>query len=871
MGIWYNGGSIAVEGGSASIVGSTTLFATKVKEGDTLYIPGGELYQVVTITDDNNLTVDRNYDGTTDAAASYYILPTSPKWGEVSTVAHDLANFLANIATFFPTDGKPSDDEGGDGSFAIDPNSTPPMLYLKSSGAWDNGTSLGGPMGATGKGYGGTSTDTKTLANTGSMSFTTQTGLAWQTGSRIRVASASAPTTKWMEGVVTSYTSTTLIITIDKQGAGSGSASDWTFSSAGIPGEKGDTGATGSAGSTGTTGAPGAGYGGTSTTSRALGTGSMSFNIGTGKAYQIGDLVKAVVSTDSTKWLKGPVSDYTSGTLTINVTEFNGTGTFASWNIGLAGETGQQGIQGIQGDPGNDGADGSILTATSATSVAAGTGDKAFTLDAAANFLVNQRLRIASNSVPANFMSGLVKSYDSGTNALVVTVDLLGSSPDTATDWLISVTGEKGDQGPAGGFGSLLATKGNIPSADGTAFGAVSIGADGTVPIADATQPFGWSWKAEDAINAGPYWTTSDVASAATCDIGAATTPSVRITGSTTITSFGTSANKVRFVRFAASLILTYNGTSLVLPGSANIVTQAGDCGIFISDIDGNWRCLAWTPVGYIPRERLTADRTYYVRTDGNDTNNGLSNTSGGAFLTIQRAINVIIGNLDFGGFTITIQVGDGNYTAGAVIASPWTGGGQLIIQGNTSTKANCFISSAADHVFDIQATLPGRVTIKGFKLKTSGSSKGLVSHTGRGTVFVQNLECNGSGSGFYGMLKAGESGARLFINSDISITGGGSCFVQAGLGGAVQFSTQTVILVGTLAFSWTFAEADALGFMTVNNITWDISGATVTGSRYGVTNGAVINTGGGGASYFPGSSAGNGTNFGVSPWGQYI
>ena len=69
-------------------------------------------------------------------------------------------------------------------------------------------------------------------------------------------------------------------------------------------------------------------------------------------------------------------------------------------------------------------------------------------------------------------------------------------------------------------------------------------------------------------------------------------------------------------------------------------------------------------------REKLTAARTYYVRTDGSDSNNGLANTSGGAFLTIQKAVDVAAYSLDCSGYAITVQVGDGTYTGSVVMRS---------------------------------------------------------------------------------------------------------------------------------------------------------------------------------------------------------
>lgn len=84
------------------------------------------------------------------------------------------------------------------------------------------------------------------------------------------------------------------------------------------------------------------------------------------------------------------------------------------------------------------------------------------------------------------------------------------------------------------------------------------------------------------------------VASATTTDIGAAASTAVAISGTTTITGFGTSANTIRFVRFTGILTLTHNASSLILLGGANRTTAAGDVGLYKSDGSGNWREYAY-------------------------------------------------------------------------------------------------------------------------------------------------------------------------------------------------------------------------------------------------------------------------------------
>ncbi|MCY1288429.1 hypothetical protein D9M70_374690 [compost metagenome] len=93
------------------------------------------------------------------------------------------------------------------------------------------------------------------------------------------------------------------------------------------------------------------------------------------------------------------------------------------------------------------------------------------------------------------------------------------------------------------------------------------------------------------AINEAPAAT---LASAATVNIGAAASNTVSITGTTTITSFGsgTTSGAIRRVEFQGALTLTHNGTSLILPGAANIATAAGDAAMFRYLGSGNWRCI---------------------------------------------------------------------------------------------------------------------------------------------------------------------------------------------------------------------------------------------------------------------------------------
>lgn len=89
----------------------------------------------------------------------------------------------------------------------------------------------------------------------------------------------------------------------------------------------------------------------------------------------------------------------------------------------------------------------------------------------------------------------------------------------------------------------------------------------------------------------------ADIASATTTDLGAVAGSFHHITGTTTITGFGTvSAGICKHLTFDGALTLTHHATSLTLPGGANITTVAGDCAEFVSEGSGNWRCTYYSP-----------------------------------------------------------------------------------------------------------------------------------------------------------------------------------------------------------------------------------------------------------------------------------
>lgn len=257
-----------------------------------------------------------------------------------------------------------------------------------------------------------------------------------------------------------------------------------------------------------------------------------------------------------------------------------------------------------------------------------------------------------------------------------------------------------------------------------------------------------------------------------------------------------------------------------------------------------------------VTRPKLTGNLTYYVRTDGNDANSGLVNNAGGAFLTIQHAIDVAIG-YDVGQYTITIQVADGTYTA-PITLKPYvaSGGGSIALQGNLTTPANCIISVSGNH--GIQATsIFCTYTISGFKIQTATSGHG-IHIDGPANIYLGALNF---GACAWSHVAAFAQATIRMINA-YTISGSTGQHLYTESNGVIVCAGLAVTLSGTPNFSSAFAYATAGGTLMAHANTY--SGAA-TGARYFANLNGVVFVAGAASAYLPGNAAGS-----TATGGQY-
>lgn len=339
----YSTGTVSVSADGTIVTASSALWLTNVKPGD-LFQSGHFCVPITDITDEMHLTITP-WPGSTVTGAAYSIWKVSHQRIVGVTYAESVAKLVSALDTsgFFvfvnTSQTEPDPSLGDDGQYAFQP--TTGKTWAKVAGVWTflgiykAFQLLGAWSGATAYAAG----DVVTLSGSSYVcvldhtNHTPPDATYWQllaskgdTGATAWSAPAAWLTaTAYVAGppasVVTQGGETYVCLTSHTSGtfATDLAAAKWIKVSA-----KGVDAPT---------------YGGTSTTSLAIGTGSKPFTTQAGLAYTNGARVRASSAANTANWMEG-LATYSGTTLTIAVNKIGGSGTFADWNLNIVGEPG---------------------------------------------------------------------------------------------------------------------------------------------------------------------------------------------------------------------------------------------------------------------------------------------------------------------------------------------------------------------------------------------------------------------------------------------------------------------------------------------------------------------------------------------------
>lgn len=255
-------------------------------------------------------------------------------------------------------------------------------------------------------------------------------------------------------------------------------------------------------------------------------------------------------------------------------------------------------------------------------------------------------------------------------------------------------------------------------------------------------------------------------------------------------------------------------------------------------------------------RELLTAARTYHVRTDGSDSNTGLANSAGSAFLTIQKAVDTAAA-FDNNNFDITIMVGSGTYAAGFVLREH-VGGGTIHVRGVNADQTSTVISVTNGSCIQGTETRFSKYKASYLKLQTTGSSGyPILLEGGKNYLTIDQINFGAAGRTHIYVASGSLLNARAATYTISGAVDSGwhvECVDQATFLGLLC----NVTLTGTPSFgSGGYARAARNSLAQFHASTFT---GSATGQRYSTDTGSGIFVNGAGASYLPGSTAGSAT-----------
>jgi len=319
----YSIGTVSISNGGTVITGAGGMLWTSVAMPyDRISVAGRGECTILGITDDTHIVVDPWPYMTAAAGTAYKLFRTSldraSAASQIDAVADLVDELDADGFIWFvaPDETIPRWNKGKEGQAALQPDTG--KKWVRQSGVW---VYIGIERGVSPKGAWNSAT-AYTVNDVVSRNGSAYMAVADNTNS-------GPPSANWML-LGAGGAATVAIGTVTSLPAGSAPTliNSGTASAAildiGIP--------------------EGRGYAATSTTSLAIGTGNKTYTIagGTGgTAYQVGAYVRAASTVTPDCYNAGIITEITGTTVKINVTEFNGTGTFSSWALNVSGRVGR--------------------------------------------------------------------------------------------------------------------------------------------------------------------------------------------------------------------------------------------------------------------------------------------------------------------------------------------------------------------------------------------------------------------------------------------------------------------------------------------------------------------------------------------------
>ena len=256
-------------------------------------------------------------------------------------------------------------------------------------------------------------------------------------------------------------------------------------------------------------------------------------------------------------------------------------------------------------------------------------------------------------------------------------------------------------------------------------------------------------------------------------------------------------------------------------------------------------------PAGPAGRQLLASSIVYYVRTDGSNSNTGLVNSAGGAFLTPQKAWDTII-KLDLNGQQAVIQFGKpGTYPGIASQGDYLVGGGSIPIIGFSSTPSDTLIQTTNTDCFGFNLSRIS-VRISNLKMTTAGSGNCIFGAGAGVAIQTENVDFGSCAGAHMNFSHNTDMGSGVSYN----VSGGAQFHILCATQAIAALHGSIVNFTNNPNFSIATAFAELAGQIFVANMTFN-NGNTVTGAKFSVGTQAIIATSTGDVNYIPGNSPG--------------